>query len=95
MRPGAGPGALLSISLRGDMAQFFDALPVAKAASFGAEFTIVAPFLYLAHYELVSTPGGRAWLQSLNIDPDLVRISVGVEPLDALIGAFDDALARL
>lgn len=95
MRADAGPGALLSISVHGDMERFFDALSVAKAASFGAEFTIAAPFLYLAHYDLVSTPDGRAWLHSLGIDPDLVRVSVGAEPIEALISVFDDALAQL
>lgn len=89
------PGALMSISVHGEMARFFDALHVAKAASFGAEFTIAAPFLYLAHYELVSTPHGRAELRSLGIDPDLVRVSVGVEPIDQLLATFDAALARL
>ncbi|MCX6019041.1 MAG: PLP-dependent transferase [Chloroflexi bacterium] len=89
------PGALMSISVRGDMAHFFDALRVAKAASFGAEFTIAAPFLYLAHYDLVSTPQGRAELRALGIDPDLVRVSVGAEPIDQLIANFDAALAQL
>lgn len=94
-RTSQSPGALLSVSVRGVMADFFDALRTAKAASFGAEITIAAPFLYLAHYDLVSTPHGRAHLQSLGIDPDLVRVSVGVEPIDQLIAAFDDALAAL
>ena len=89
------PGALLSLSVRGEMARFFDALRVAKAASFGAEFTIAAPFLYLAHYDLVSTAQGRAHLHALGIDPDLVRVSVGIEPIDQLIAAFDEALAAL
>ncbi len=89
------PGALMSISVHGEMARFFDALHVAKAASFGAEFTIAAPFLYLAHYELVSTPHGRAELRSLGIDPDLVRVSVGGEPIDQLIATFDAALAQM
>ena len=85
----------MSISVHGEMARFFDALHVAKAASFGAEFTIAAPFLYLAHYELVSTPHGRAELRSLGIDPDLVRVSVGGEPIDQLIATFDAALAQM
>jgi len=91
----AAPGALMSISVHGEMERFFDALHVAKAASFGAEFTIAAPFLYLAHYDLVSTPQGRADLRALGIDPDLVRVSVGIEPLDRLIATFDEALERL
>ncbi len=92
-RPGGGPGALLSVSFKSALADVFDRLPVAKAASFGARFTTASPFLYLAHYELVSTAAGRRGLIELGIDPDLVRISVGIEPIDELIAMFDEVLS--
>ena len=75
------------------MRPVFDALRLPKAASFGAAFTIVSPFMYLAHYDLVRTPEGRAKLTALGIDPDLLRVSVGAEPIDALIAVFDEALS--
>lgn len=90
-----GPGALISFSVKGPLRTFFDALALPKAASFGAEFTIASPFMYLAHYDLVSTPDGRAELMKQNIDPDLIRVSVGVEPIDALIAAFERAFGEL
>ena len=87
------PGGLLSFSVRGEMRPVFDALRLPKAASFGAAFTIVSPFMYLAHYDLVRTAEGRARLATLGIDPDLLRVSVGAEPIDALIAVFSEALA--
>ncbi len=94
-RGDTGPGALLSFSVKGSLRAFFDALAVPKAASFGAEFTIASPFLYLAHYDLVSTPDGRAGLVAQGIDPDLIRVSVGAEPIDALIATFERAFAQV
>lgn len=94
-RGDSGPGALLSFSVNGSLSAFFDALTLPKAASFGAEFTIASPFLYLAHYDLVSTQDGRAGLVAQGIDPDLIRVSVGIEPIDALIATFERAFAQL
>ncbi len=94
-RGDSSPGALLSFSVNGSLRAFFDALALPKAASFGAEFTIASPFLYLAHYDLVSTPDGRAGLVAQGIDPDLIRVSVGIEPIDALVATFDRAFAQV
>jgi cystathionine gamma-synthase len=88
----AGYGAMMSFSVRKPLAKFFDGLPLVKAASFGAEFSIISPFMYLAHYDLVSTADGRAHLAALDIDPNLLRLSVGLEPVDQLIAAFSVAL---
>lgn len=88
----ARPGALLTLELNGPVARFYDRLRCAKGPSFGTTFTIACPFVYLAHYDLVTTPEGRAKLQSLRLDPELIRVSVGAEPTDALLGVFADAL---
>lgn len=45
-----------------------------------------------AHYDLVSTPEGRAHLAGQGLNPYLVRVSLGLEPLDALLGIFAAAL---
>jgi len=55
----------------------------------------VCPFMYLAHYELVTTDEGRNFLRSIGIDPDLIRISVGTEPITDIIEVFEEALACL
>lgn len=89
----ASPGGILTIELRIPLEKFYDRIRVAKGPSFGSVFTILCPFMYLAHYDLVQTETGRAELQRLHLDPDLVRISVGIEPIEEIIQAFAEALA--
>ena len=55
--------------------------------------TLVCPFMYLAHYELIATTEGQAYLQEAGIDPDLIRFSVGTEPVEEIIAALDFALS--
>lgn len=88
---GAG-GAMISIELNGDIEPVYDALEVMKGPSFGTRFTLVCPFMYLAHYDLVTTQEGRRFLQSIGIDPDLIRISVGTEPIEEIVETFERAL---
>lgn len=89
--PGSG-GAMITIELYGDIEPFYDALDLMKGPSFGTSFTLVCPFMYLAHYDLVTTEEGRGFLRSIGIDPDLIRISVGTEPIDQIIATFERAL---
>ncbi|WPJ93978.1 PLP-dependent transferase [Coraliomargarita algicola] len=91
-RAGVG-GAMITIELKTAMEPFYDALEVMKGPSFGTEYTLVAPFMYLAHYDLVTSEEGRKFLNSIGIAPDLIRISVGVEPVEAIIQAFERAFA--
>ena len=90
-RPEA-PGGLFSIELAMPLAKFYDRIRIAKGPSFGHRFSLVCPFLYLAHYDLVTTEAGRAELRSHGLDPDLVRISVGLEDPDELIRVYEEAL---
>lgn len=86
------PGGLFCIELDMPLERFYDSIAVAKGPSFGVDFTILCPFLYLAHYDLVSTAVGRAELRAHGIEPDLVRVSVGAEDPQRIIAAFDAAL---
>ena len=86
------PGAILSLELAGDPRAFYDAIEVAKGPSFGTSFSLLCPFLYLAHYDLVSDPAGRQTLHRNGIDPELLRFSCGTEPIDELKAIFSDAL---
>lgn len=86
-------GAMITVELRGALEPFYDALHVMKGPSFGTEFTLVCPFMHLAHYELVTAEEGRRFLRSIGIEPDLVRISVGIEPIGEIIESFGRALA--
>ncbi len=94
LRPGAGAGALITLELRGDMRGVYDRLAVAKGPSFGLRYTLAAPFLWLAHFEEVTNEQGRAKIQEAGLDPDLLRISVGLEPVEEIWAAFELALAK-
>lgn len=94
LRPGAGAGAIITIELRGEMRAVYDRLAVVKGPSFGLRFTLTAPFLWLAHFEEVTSAEGRASIRAAGLDPDLLRISVGLEPLEEIWAAFAAALAK-
>ena len=95
MRPGAGAGSLVTVELReGAMRRAYDRLAVVKGPSFGLAFTIASPFLWLAHFEEVTNEQGRAHIRAAGLDPDLLRISVGLEPIEEIWSAFEAALAK-
>lgn len=88
-------GAMFTIELNGDLAAFYDNTPFVKGPSFGTDFTMMCPFMYMAHYEEVSSDTGRRWLQSLGLAPELVRISVGVEDIEAIKAALEKGFAAM
>ena len=94
LRPGAGAGSLITLELRGDMRCVYDRLAVTKGPSFGLRYTLAAPFLWLAHCEEVTNDQGRAQIRAAGLDPDLLRISVGLEPVEDIWSAFEQALAK-
>ena len=85
-------GAVISIVLKGSMERFYDAVAALKGPSFGTGFTLLAPFIYLSHYDLVTSEEGCALLAKAGIDPELIRISVGSEPYEAIEAVFSEAL---
>jgi cystathionine gamma-synthase len=87
------PGSLFTIELNGPIGAFYDRLRCAKGPSFGTTFTIVCPFAYLAHYDLVTTAEGRRELLARDLDPELIRIAVGAEPFEEIRAVFEEALA--
>ncbi len=87
-------GAMISFTVHGELADFYDRLDFAKGPSFGMKTTLICPFIYLAHYDLVTTEAGRAELAAAGIDPALLRLSVGTEPIDEILATLDAALAR-
>jgi cystathionine gamma-synthase len=94
LRPGAGPGALITLELKADLRTVYDRLQVVKGPSFGLEFTLAAPFLWLAYFSEVTTPEGRERLRRAGLDPDLLRVSVGLEPIEEIWAAFEVALKK-
>lgn len=88
-------GSMITFTLRepGALARVYDRLCLPKGPSFGMTTTLLCPFMYLAHYDLVRTQAGREALVADGLDPDLLRLSVGTEPAEAIVAALADALA--
>ncbi len=84
---------MITFTLRGSLENFYDRLRLPKGPSFGITTTLICPFMYLAHYDLVTSPSGRAELESFGIHPELLRMSIGCEPVEAIIDALAEALA--
>jgi cystathionine gamma-synthase len=47
------------------------------------------PYTYLAHFDLLQTEEGRKFLEEAGLDPRIIRISVGTEPLEDIINEFE------
>ena len=88
-------GGMITFTLRqpGALEKFYDRLRLPKGPSFGMKTTLICPFMYLAHYDLVTTPAGLAELAASRLDPDLLRLCIGTEPVDEIIRALAEALA--
>lgn len=86
--PGGGYGGLISISFHGpaQAMAFYDAIDTAKGPSLGTNFTLASPYVLLAHYQELD------WAAGYGVDPNLVRISVGLEETEAIVGVFRSAL---
>ncbi|KAK0547257.1 Cystathionine gamma-synthase [Tilletia horrida] len=85
---GEGYGGLFSIffTTPEKARAFYDALRCHKGPSLGTNFTIASPYAVLAHYTELD------WAKGYGVDPNLVRISVGLEAEDVLMADFSDAL---
>lgn len=88
-------GGMITFTLKkiGALENFYDRLRLPKGPSFGMTTTLICPFMYLAHYDLVTTPAGLAELAASNLDPDLLRLCVGTEPAADIIATLAEALA--
>lgn len=85
-------GGVISFAVRGPVAPFYDGVRLAKGPSFGMSTTLLCPYVFLAHYDLVNTPEGRAELAASGLEPELLRLAVGAEPVEELIAELARAL---
>lgn len=85
-------GGLISFTIRKPLAEFYDRLRLAKGPSFGMRQTLICPYIYLAHYDLVTSAEGRRELAASGVSPGLFRLSVGCEPAEQIIAALKEAL---
>jgi len=88
----AGIGSLITIELKKEMRGVYDKLQCVKGPSFGLEFTLISPYLWLAHFDEVTTEVGRNEIRSSGLDPDLLRISIGLEPVEEIWSMLENAL---
>ena len=88
MRKNGGHGGLISIALTNPKKapKVYDSLKLSKGPSFGTPFTLVCPYTLLAHYQEL------AWTEDCGVPKNLIRISVGLEPAETIIAAFQQAL---
>lgn len=84
------PG-LVSVVFDKDLRYYYDRLPVSKGPSFGTEFTLAMPYIYMAHYDMLKSEEGKTGLRKLGLDPELLRISVGAGDADEIIAAFEES----
>lgn len=85
-------GAMLSFTLRGSLANFYDRLTLPKGPSFGMSTTLICPYVYLAHYDLLPHRGGGTALRDAGLAPELLRLSVGTESAADIIASLEAAL---
>ena len=71
---------------------FYNKIDIPKGPSFGLVFSLLSPYMYLAHYDLVSTKKGIRLLKENLIPPELLRFSLGIENIDEICNRFEKAL---
>ncbi|RKF72781.1 Cystathionine gamma-synthase [Golovinomyces cichoracearum] len=86
--PNGGYGGLLSFRFQKtrQAIAFFDRIELLKGPSLGTNFTLVSPYVILAHYFELE------WAAQFGVHIDLIRVSVGIEDQSYLVSKFEDAL---
>ncbi len=86
-----GYGCLLSFELKGginESIRVYDSLKVSKGPSLGTNFTLVCPYVQLAHFQELK------WAASCGVSEHLLRVSVGLENEDELWSRFNSAIEK-
>ncbi|PWY87996.1 PLP-dependent transferase [Aspergillus sclerotioniger CBS 115572] len=86
--PTGGYGGLLSFTFhqKKHAIAFYDRIETAKGPSLGTNFTLVSPYVILAHYWELD------WAAGFGVPADLLRVSVGIENSEDLKARFAVAL---
>ncbi|RXJ57941.1 PLP-dependent transferase [Candidatus Marinarcus aquaticus] len=85
-------GGLISVVFHKPFDEVYDQLNFAKGPSLGTEFTLLMPYVYLAHYDMIQSKEGQAVLKAFDMDINLLRISVGCEDIEEIKKEFDKLL---
>lgn len=89
-RDQGGYGGLLSFVLKAPKKtpKVYDALRLCKGPSFGTPFTLVCPYVMLAHYHETD------WTEACGVPTHLLRVSCGLEPIEQIMAAFEEAIEK-
>ena len=79
---------IISVTFKKDFKEVYDKLNFAKGPSLGTEFTLLMPYTYLAHYDLITSESGNKFLKEIGLPINLLRISVGIEDINEIINEF-------
>lgn len=88
------PGCVISFEVNGNFKDFYNSLAMLKSPSFGTEFTLLCPYIYLAHYDKLTSHKGREALKMAGLSPELCRLSVGLEDPEMIKEVLSEALAK-
>tara|TARA_B100000700_G_C14983260_1_gene827469 strand:- start:253 stop:1725 length:1473 start_codon:yes stop_codon:yes gene_type:complete len=91
MKAEAGFGCLLSFELKGGIEavkNFYDNVEICKGPSLGTDFTLMCPYVLLAHY------GELRWANDCGVPETLLRVSVGLEDPETLWNRFKKTLDK-
>ena len=88
-RPGAGYGGLMSFTLKVPerTPELYKAMRFSKGPSLGTDYSLLCPYTLLAHYTEIP------WANECGVATELLRLSVGREPVEDLLVRLDEALA--
>lgn len=83
-----GYGCMFSVAFHneGDAEAFYDSLKVFKGPSNGTNFTLACPYVHLAHHSELEE------VSKFGADPNLIRVSVGLEDVEWLLKVFSNAI---
>ena len=79
---------IISVTFNKPFKDIYNNLNFAKGPSLGTEFTLLMPYTYLAHWDLIQSKEGNEFLEEIGLPIDLLRISVGVENINEIINEF-------
>lgn len=88
-------GCVVSFEVKGDFESFYNQLRMLKSPSFGTEFSLCCPYVYLAHYQMTKSVKGIEQLKKAGISPYLCRLSVGLEDPSEIVSTLEDALRQM
>lgn len=83
---------LISIEFDFPLEKIYDRLQLPKGPSLGPDFTLAMPYFYMAYSNLMRTEADKQLLKDRGVNPEMIRLSVGCEPVQQIIGIFAEAL---